>query len=285
MGHYLKTFFITYLLLFTFASNSVAQETASRETISALNTGESDVCFDLIVDISPLDHPLHDIFDSEDAPKGYSIDVSESSLTRLELLFTLRRPGTLATFKIIGVGESGATEDTVKEAVRDGYGQLRDLLEDFRQPRSEINAVQDDRALVPLGRSDHIQEFDVFHIYPRVDYYNACSDVSYSPLSALAIARVVRMDNTSSILEINVIPDGGRSVQVGDIVRLSSEIDFSSRLQANASFRSVLQFNIPRIYTVRDTGNRKIWTKLTRFINGFLTTEAPRGVQVFTNAQ
>ncbi len=295
MSHYLKTFFMMYFLLITFVSDSLAQDTNSSETISALNTGDSDVCFDLIVDVRPFDHQIRNIFDSDDGPEGYLIDIPENriGLERLELVFSVRRPGSSVTLDIIGLGESRNfvsrdISDIVQEAVRDGYVRLRDTLRfEPRQPRSEVNVVRGDRVLVPLGRSDHIQEGDVFHIYPRDDYYNTCSDVSYSPLSALAIARVVEIDDNESILEMNIIPDGGRSVQVGDIVRLSPAIDFASRLQTNTGFgtRSVLQFNIPRIYVVRDTGNRKIWTKITRFIDGSLN-EAPNfGFQVVTNVQ
>ena len=283
MNIYLKPFFIIYFLLFTFISNSLAQETASSETVSVLNTGESDVCFDFVIDIHLLDHPIRNIFDSEDVVlEGYQIDIeNRTRLERLELAFSVRRPGSLGILHVIGIGESiffsRDIPGMVQSAVRDGYGQLRDLLRfEFRRPRSDVSVVRYNRARVPLDRSHHIQEGDIFYIFPRVDYYNACSDVSDSPPSALAISRVVEIDDTASILEM-VMPDGGRSVQVGDIVRLSPEIDFESRLQANTGFRTrgVLQFNVPGIYVVRDTGSSKTWTKLTRFIERFLTTEAP----------
>ena len=300
MGHYLKTFFITYLLLFTFASNSVAQETASRETLPTLNSNESDVCSDYIVDVRPDGHQIRNLWG---LVEGYQIDIPGSGITRLELLFGVARPEYPEEMVLgtIGVGSARNLPDfevlfdklhvplefrfieyppdlmmlhVVQEAVRDGYGKLRDLGLGYdskqRRPIDHVSVIQGDEFLVPLGRLDHIQDDDVFYVYSRGDY-NACS----SDVRGLTLARatVVRMDDTSSILAINVALGGSRSVQVGDVVELSHEIDFASRLQANTDFRtrSVLQFDVPNIYAFND---RRVWINVTADIKHFLRTEA-----------
>ena len=411
MNYYLKTFFIIYLLLFTFASNSVAQETASRETLPTLNSNESDVCFDFMVDVRPPNHQIRNLWG---LVEGYQIDIPSSGITRLELLFSVAQPeypeemvlGTIGIgkarnfqadrgvlvdnlnvpfgFGFVGYSSERMISDVVQEAVRDGYEKLRDLGLGYeskqRRPIGHVRAIQGDEFLVPLGRLDHIQDDDVFYVYSRGDY-NACSsdvrglalararvvrmddtsailqinvalggsryvqvgdvvelspeidlgddskprrpisyvrrmqgdrilvplgrldhiqndDIFYvyhpdgynaypntrsddSPL-ALARATVVMMDDTSAILQINVALGGSRYVQVGDVVELSREIDFASRLQAKTDFRarqaktdfrarSVLQFDVPNIYAFNDRG---LWINVTANIKHFLVTEA-----------
>ncbi len=331
MSHYLKPFFMIYLLLFTFIS--VAQETTfdERGLVSLVNSGDSDVCFDLIADVRPLDHQIRNLWD---LVEGYQIDIPGGDITRLELLFGVRRPESPERVRqAIGIGKVRRVEVTenlrgyirsvpmeyevhlpyatrnlqadlgalfdnsnvrfgfrfaeypsgritsyvVQEVVRDGYNKLRNILEeplgdDFRprRPVSHVSAIQGDRILVPVGRSDHIQEADVFYVYSRGDY-NACS----SDVRSLTLARAtaVRMNDTSSILAINVALGGSRSVQVGDVVELSHEIDFASRLQANTDFRTrrVLQFDVPNIYAFND---RRVWINVTAYIKHFLLTEA-----------
>ena len=185
MNWLLKNLSMIFLLLFTFVSSGVAQETASGEVVATLiaqneesleplvelNDSDSYVCFDYIVDVRPVDGQIHNIVDFIE---GYQIDISESDIIRLELLFSLRNL-TGGVFRVIGIGESkpvqvdsealfndlnipfgtrqGAfieiIEDVVRAAVRDGYERLyaigNDLGLEQQQLRATISQVEEGR--------------------------------------------------------------------------------------------------------------------------------------------
>ncbi len=317
MSYYLKTFFMIYLLLFTVSSNSVAQETTSDDVLNlsavqslGLLTDRKVCSYDVIrVRPEPIDQiDEQGLIINLTGDRLMSLDGAQSNIEtiRVELLFTIQLPGRSGTFRVIGVGESNfqinlevndpidykehpsvAITDAVKESVRDGYRKLRDFLEEFvgpRQPISHISVLQGDRILIPLGRSDHVQEGDVFNVYPPAEE-SVC--ISYSP--SLATATVIEIDDSKSILEMNIVPNGRVVVRVGDIVKLSPDINFESRMkESNEPPKpNLLKFvSTPRIYVrlLFDDDGRvvAVLRNITPYIGNFLRIEGPGfGFHVF----
>ena len=313
MNIYLKTFFMIYLLLFIFVSNSVAQETTSDDVLNlsaVQNLGLlTNVCMSYdVIRVRP--EPIDQIDEQRliidlTGDRLMSLDGSQSNIEtiRVELLFTIQLPGRSGTFRVIGVGESNfqtnlevhdpidykehpsvAITDAVKESVRDGYRKLRDLFVGPRQPISHISVLQGDRILIPLGRSDHVQEGDVFNVYPPAEE-GAC--ISYSP--SLVTATVIEIDDSKSILEMNIVPNGRVAVRVGDIVKLSPDINFESRMkESNEPPKpNLLKFvSTPRIYVrlLFDDDGRvvAVLRNITPYIGNFLRIEGPGfGFHVF----
>ena len=197
--------------------------------------------------------------------KGGEINITGNTI-RLELFFSLRQhSNSPALLQVMGIGTSrnfqgefGITlgpfssplglgieehpSDTisqvVREAIRNGYERLRESLGEQgalgqQQLTSTISIVQNNRIQIPLGRSDYVQDGDVFYIYPGGGYnnnYNNCNNITRSGPS-LATATVIEIDQNESILEMGRVQNRQRSVQVGDIVELSQDTDFESRTQ------------------------------------------------------
>ena len=263
------------------------------------NAGYGSTCADYIIDVRPEYsdqtegqsfniNATGDILDPIDGLQG---SVGGNTI-RLELLFSLRQSNNSAgLFQTIGIGESrnlqgdigmlfgglgapfgmrfeehpsGTIADVVREAVRDGYEKLRDSLGDQglgqQQLRGTISRVVGDRTLVALGLSDHVQEGDVFYVYPGGGYNssnNGCNAVRRSG-PYLTTGTVIDIDDKNSLLEMGIVQNRRRSIQVGDIVELSSEIDFSSRVQgSNQAIKpSVLRLGlIPNVFVAFRTNN------------------------------
>ena len=297
------------------------------------NLGFGGGCADYIVDVRP---EYSDQTDGQNVTLDLTgdllgpVDGVQGSLggntIRLELSFLLRQfSNSVSTVQVIGVGESrnlqgdigalfgglgtpfgmrweehpsGTIADVVREAVRDGYKQLRESLGDQglgqQQLTGTINAVRDDKIRIPLGESDYVQEGDVFNIYPGGGFNSnyGCDNVRRSG-PPLTTASVMDIDENNALLRMSVVQNRRRPVQVGDIVELSPEFDLESRIpQGSAPRASVLRLGlIPNVFIVYRTnrsnrfnnynnynnyyGNQRVMRRnITPFIRNFLTREA-----------
>ena len=300
------------------------------------NAGYGNTCADYVIDVRP---EYSDQTDGQNVTLDLAsdllgpVDGIQGSLggntLRLELSFFLRQfSNSLGAFQVIGVGQSrnirgdfgalfgglgtpfgmkweehpsGTIADVVREAVRDGYKQLRDSLGDQgglgqEQLTGTVNAVRSDRIRIAVGKSDHVQEGDVFNIYPGGGFNsnNGCDTVRRSGPS-LTTATVVEIDNNNSILEMSVVQNRRRPVQVGDIAELGSDFDLESRMpQGSEPRKSVLKLGlIPNVFIVYRTersnrfnnnnnynnynnyGNTRVMRRnITPYIRNFLTREA-----------
>ena len=140
-----------------------------------------------------------------------------------------------------------AVTGVVREAVRDGYERLNQYLVDSKLPENNI-IVDISGNQVKIGRSDYIQEGDVFYIYNDEDYnYNSpCTDGSgFKP--HLAIASVVDISDKQTTLQIDEINNGCRQVQVGDVAHMSLDSITSKYEQAKKEKRPLIIGHVPRV--------------------------------------
>ena len=284
-----------------------------------------DVCSDYIIEVRP---------EYSDQTPGQSLNADvqgETNITgntiRLELFFSLRQHsnspillqvmgiGTSRNFQAefginlgplntpLGVEEhlSDTISQVVREAIRNGYERLRESLREqgaLKQQHldSTISTVLNNKILIPLGRSDYVQEGDVFYIYPGDNsHYNGCNTVRRSG-PYLTTATVIEIDQNTSMLEMGIFQTSRRNVQVGDIVELSPYIDFESRTQGhnhnNEPRPNTLRLGFtPNIFIIFRTdrsrfndrysgvnnyyGNDRITRRnITPLIRNFLLTEA-----------
>ena len=255
------------------------------------------VCSDYIIDVRPeyFDQTDENITLDLTGDLLGPVDRDQVSLegyrVRLELLFALREfSNSVASFLVTGIGESrniqgdlgtlfggldvpfGITleerpfritiTDVVKETVRSGYQKLRESLRDqgLWQQRliGIINAVSDEEIRVSLGRSNGVQEGDIFNVYPKLDN-NYCYRYYDRLTTATTTAMVVQVNEYHSILEVQSTQNGNRTVQRGDIVQIASDIDFASRIiQDSASRENVLRIGyIPNIVVSNRTNNER----------------------------
>ncbi len=173
-----------------------------------------------------------------------------------------------------------AIADAVKEAVKNGYEQLRNEYERKRQQgflqqqliTSTVIEWWDNKIQIPLGRSHYIQEGDIFNIYgTRVrNYRNRCSIARLStPLTTATVVEII--DENNAILEINE----NSGVQFGDIVTLS--VDLESRTIP----RRILKLESISSASIEFRSSDGTLTEdITSYIRYFLVTEAADGFQV-----
>ena len=269
-----KNFFCLFICIFLIFSFSA--------TIS-----HSHECSDYIIDVRLIE------FFELDGPQTH---VGES-MVRLELLFSLQHHNSRAIFQVIGGGTAinfqrifgsefgrltinATISDVVKKTIRDGYRQLNELLKEQgleEQPLTcVVNRVQGNRVNIPLGLN-YVQEGDIFYIYPKENYNSNKSNLANS----LTTATVIETNQNSSILEMNIIQNGGKSVQTGDIVELANNTNVEQR-------KNTLKLSpVPNIFvTLRLTEtsthhNRLIRRNINPYINHYLATEASNfGFQV-----
>lgn len=173
---------------------------------------------------------------------------------------------------------SDTISQVVREAVRDGYEGLREYLREsgLGQPlASPISIVRNDRIKVPLGLSDYVQIGDVFYIYHRRDY-NICSDTWRSE-SYLTTGTVIEINQNNSILEMGIIQSEDRGVQIGDVVVMSPEINYESRIQGNNNpKKDVLRLGfIPDVFLLfNDNDGKPVRRHITPLIRNHLIREA-----------
>ena len=238
-----------------------------------------------------------------------------SKITRLELLFSLRELeyNIPALLSVIGVGQSrniqgdfsgipllidnpidfdmrraehsvGTIVDVVRETVRDGYESLNEgidegAIEMFRpQLVSTVNSVEGNRIQISLGSSDYVQGGDIFYIYPnRSDedgHYNDCY-LRYG--TALVTARVVEIDEYNSVLELDgIVENVDRYIQVGSAVKLSDDINLTSRIQESEIYRrSILRLgSIPNIFVMYHNDKRISLRGITPYLKEALAKKA-----------
>ena len=318
MNHFLSSTFIIFFSLFTFISNSMAQQTSSA------NTDEVNGCTNYIIDVYPeydelpsgqsFDIDLHSYYD----PNGSEVIANR---IKLELLFSLRRHSTQEPIQIVGVGESAnfngyfatppplfgrtgpfrffpifpiggqSVLDVARAAIRDGYEALGEYLSEQRRLGKVERQIRPDTVLISLGQLHGVQEGDVFRIYSEGEGSDSCNIVKDTE-SYLATGTVVDTSDNISMLQINA--DGVGRVQGGDIVEFDPSIDLVSRGQADHSQVNVLQMGrIPPQIFVHFVSNRykepnylrnrrrTITRDITFYIEYDLVKEAPKfGLQV-----
>ena len=114
---------------------------------------------------------------------------------------------------------------------------------------SIVDQAVDNKVRVPLGRSDSVEEGDIFSIYSK-EYCNVHLRQPGTPL-AIARARVVEIDDSHSIIEVDrdeydLIPECRNRYhaflfQVGDYVeRVNNIIESDSERQTDSSNPRVL---------------------------------------------
>ena len=333
-----------FFILFSFLILSFSIIISCGGKNNNFNAGYSNVCADYFIDVRPeysdqtngQEFTINLTGDRLKPLDGIQSNVGGNTI-RLELLFSLRTfRNSVGALQVIGIGESrnfsgdfgallgnlkvpfgmrfeehpsGTIADVVKESIRNGYERLRDALGDGgleqEQLKSTITKVGGDQILVPLGLSDHVQQGDVFYIYPGGGYngnYGGCNTVRRSEQPSLTTATVVRIDDTSSILQMGTVQNRRRSVQAGDIVELSHDVDFESRIQGSGKPKkeSVLKLGfIPNVFIAfrpsgygnnrfnngrnnnnnnynnnYSRGNRVMRRNITPYIRNFLMSEA-----------
>ena len=239
MSHSLRSIFIISFLLFTFISNSMAQEIPFENR---------DKCF-YTMNVYP-EHAHQVSTESLEVDLHYNrsnpIEGTETAMpadtVRFELVFLLMQyDSTKEPISVSGVGESrnfqgyfsaprfsteGSTViDTIREAIKDGYKQIRDVLGThlcaIRPLVSTIDKVEENRFQIPLGTSKHVRVGDVFSIYPK-EYYDQYRIVDEYLIPYLATGVVIEIGDNISTLRIDDVDGIGVQVQAGDIVELIS---------------------------------------------------------------
>lgn len=185
-----------------------------------------------------------------------------------------RLPGTNTPFNLRwNQDRSNAITGVIKDAVRDGYKNLNESLGSYfpESISSPIGEISGNQARISLGRSDYIQEGDVFYIYPGTGGYgyNSSCHNRRRQGPALATASVLRVGNKQAILEITSIQNTQRQIQSGDIAEISQDTDIQSRYetipqrqqdtsQINQTKRRSIKIGfVPRvILTYRDESRR-----------------------------
>ncbi len=298
----------SFFILFSFLILSAVIFISCGGKNNNFNAGYGNVCADYFIDVHPVfsdqtagQNLTFDLTGRRLKPlDGVGIGIGGNTI-RLELSFTLRQfnNNSISPPPVIGVGESinstfnlgvlfkqipvgtrwaehpsGTIADVIKEAVRDGYEQLRDILEDESLGQEKltgnISKAEGNKIIVPLGLSHHVQIGDVFYIFPGGGYNNNnCNTVRRSGAS-LATATVTQIKDERSLLEVSAAQNRRRSIQVGDIVELSPEAEFASRLQASGAppKKNVLGLGvIPNIFIAYTPHNDS--SSFSNFLGGY----------------
>ena len=236
---------------------------------------------------------------------------------RLELVFSLHTSAG-EVFQARGIGESNHLNETafgnlsfidiemqildvVREAVRDGYEGLKEVLgERQHQLRSVVRQIEADTVSLPLGQSHYIQVGDVFNIYRGGRRYNDYCDVFRHSgprlATATATATVIGTNNEESILKIVDVTNESRPVQVGDVVELDPSVDLVSRRPGQQGVNVALRAGLmPDVFigfreedttaedtTAEDTTAIRFAHDVTHQVRRFLVKEAfDFGFQLF----
>ena len=251
----------------------------------------SHICLDYILDVRP------EGFDQK--PGQSSIDIylrqeENTNTVKLELVFSLRQFDKLTLpSQVIGVGEISLSQfkeistpslfygiegqniimEAIREAVRDGYSQLAEALRDralILEPQL-VSTVGvrggSNRFSLSLGRSDSVQEGDVFGIYS-----GNCHNPFGPPLNE---ATVVIANEHISILEIQ---GTDRGIQYGDTIALFNDIDLHARKPAedDHAHRQLLRLSsIPDIHVALSLSGGILRRDITPYIRELLDEEAP----------
>ena len=200
------------------------------------------LCLDYILDVRP------EGFDQKPGQSFIDIDLRPEENTnrvKLKLAFALRQFDELTLpSQVIGVGEISPFEfeeinnpssfygvegqniitEAIRKAVRGGYSQLGEALRDralILEPQlvSTVGVRGGrNRFSLSLGRSDSVQEGDIFGIYS-----GNCHNPFGPPLNE---ATVVIAHDYASIIEIQGRDEG---IQYGDTIALFNDIDLHAR--------------------------------------------------------
>ena len=250
----------------------------------------SHLCLDYILDVSP------EGFDQKPGQSFIDIDLRQEENTnrvKLKLAFALRQFDKLTLpSQVIGVGEISPFQfeeintpsvfygvegqniimEAIRKAVRDGYSQLGEALKNralILEPqlvgtvgvRGASNSFS-----FSLGRSDSVQEGDIFGIYS-----GNCHNPFGPPLNE---ATVVIAHDYASIIEIQGRDEG---IQYGDTIALFNDIDLHARKPEDDQHQQLLRLSpIPDIQVALSLSSGGILRRdITSYVEKYLVEEAP----------